>query len=171
MTHQQIYWVEVPLPGRLAVVSRPRSEAHLPVLKASGIDVLVSLLEPDEAADVGLAEEHAWCARAGMDFLHLPIADHGVPSEFRMIEDAMPQLASHLRAGRGVAAHCYAGLGRSPLLVASVLIHHGWPDGDAIEAVSAARGYAVPEMETQHRWLQKFAMRRQSRPPTGSIVE
>ncbi|MGD9804461.1 MAG: hypothetical protein AB7E81_18095 [Hyphomicrobiaceae bacterium] len=158
-----IYWIDTPLRGRLAVVARPRGADHVSMLKAAGVDTLVSLLEPDEAVEVGLAKEADWCAQAGVEFLQLPIADHGVPSGFRMIEGAMLELAAHLRAGRGVAAHCYAGLGRSPLLAASVLIHHGWSDGEAIEVVSAARGCMVPEMDTQHLWLLKFALRCQSR--------
>lgn len=159
MPGRRVYWVDAALRGRLAVVPRPRCATHVLALKVAGVDTLVSLLAPDEAADVGLADEAEWCASAGMSFRHLPIVDHGVPSDFRLIEDAMPDLADDLRAGRGVAAHCYAGLGRSPLLVASILIHHGWTDADAIAAVSAARGCPVPEMEAQHRWLLAFARR------------
>lgn len=163
MPEQRIYWVDAPTCGRLAVVSRPRSLVHLMALKEAGIDFLVSLLEPDEAAEVGLAAEAEWCARVGLEFRNLPIADHGIPSDLGTIEEVMPELVHHLRRGRGVAAHCYAGLGRSPLLLASVLIHHGWMDDDAIEAVSVARGCPVPEMEAQHRWLLQFALHCQAR--------
>ncbi|MGE0768971.1 MAG: hypothetical protein AB7L90_21220 [Hyphomicrobiaceae bacterium] len=159
MSEQQIYWVDPPLGGRLAVVTRPRSQKHLAALKAAGIDMLISMLEPEEAVDVGLADEAAWCAQAGLEFLNVPISDHGVPSSFDVIESVMPELAERLRDGRGIAAHCYAGLGRSPLLIASVLIHHGLTDGKAIKAVSLARETWVPEMDSQHRWLLEFALR------------
>jgi protein-tyrosine phosphatase len=164
MFGQTIYWVDAPLGGRLAVVSRPRSALHISALKTAGVDTLVSLLEHGEAASVGLAEEADWCADSGVSFRNVPIADHGVPSDFPTIESAMPGLAAELEAGRSIAAHCYAGLGRSPLFVASVLIHHGWQHTEAIDAVSTARGCAVPEMEAQHSWLRKFALRRR---PSG----
>jgi protein-tyrosine phosphatase len=76
-----------------------------------------------------------------------------------MVEAAVATLSHHLGAGRGVGAHCFAGLGRSPLLVAAVLINHGHSDEDAIDLVSAARGYRVPEMDDQHDWLFDFARR------------
>jgi protein-tyrosine phosphatase len=159
MIGQTIYCVDAPLCGRIAVVSRPRSALHISALKAAGFDTLVSLLEKDEAASVGLAAEAEWCAASGMNFRNVPIVDHGIPSDFQVIEGAMPDLASELQAGRGVAAHCYAGLGRSPLFVASLLIHHGWLHDKAIDAVSAARGCTVPEREAQHIWLRDFALR------------
>lgn len=165
MPDQRIYWVDAPMRGRLAVVSRPRKALHVSALKAAGVDTLVSLLAPDEAIDVGLGQEADWCAETGVSFLNIPIIDHGVPSSFQVIEDAMDELANELKAGRGVAAHCFAGLGRSPLLVASVLVHLGWSDLDAVAAVSQARGYDVPEMHAQHLWLAEFAERRQERFP------
>jgi protein-tyrosine phosphatase len=66
-------------------------------------------------------------------------------------------IRAHLAAGRGVAVHCYAGLGRSPLLAAMVLIDHGLDATEAIARVSRARGAAVPEMPEQHTWLADYA--------------
>ncbi|MEZ5815848.1 MAG: hypothetical protein R3D44_02045 [Hyphomicrobiaceae bacterium] len=167
MTEPKIYWVEASLPGRLAVISRPRMAGHFLALKSAGVDVVVSMLEPAEAYDVGLSEEAAWCRSAGIEFVSLPVTDHGIPGTFEEVEDVVAVLAGHLRCGRGVAAHCFAGLGRSPLLVASVLIHHGWSDAEAVDAVSVARGSLVPEMDAQHRWLLDLAIRRGERGATA----
>ena len=160
MREPTLYWVEAALPGRLAVVSRPRIEGHFSSLKAAGVDVVVSLLEELEAADVGLADEAAWCRNAGIEFVSLAVTDHGIPASFEAVDDVLAMLKEHIRIGCGVAAHCFAGLGRSPLLAASVLIDHGWSDDEAVEAVSKARGCRVPEMEAQHRWLMELALRR-----------
>jgi len=159
MGGRAIYWVNTQLGGPLAVISRPRRADDLWDIKSAGIDVLVSLLEPGEARGVGLADEAMWCAHAGIDFINIPILDHGVPSDFESFEYALEALADHLRAGRGVGTHCYAGLGRSPLTAASILIHHGWAYHDAVAAVSAARGYDVPETDGQHRWLARLQER------------
>ena len=166
MADQAIYWVEAPLAGRLAVVARPRSQAHVTALKAAGIDLLVSLLEPEEAADVGLGDEAGLCAEAGIEFFALPVTDHGIPTSFEAVEAAVALIARQLAAGRGVGAHCYAGLGRSPLLVACVLIHHGHSDDEAVALVSAARGWLVPEMDSQHAWLMRYHARHQGRART-----
>ncbi len=160
MTDPRIFWVSAPVPGRLAVLSRPRRSNHFTALKAAGIDMLVSMLEPAEADTVGLGEAALSCERAGIDFLSVPITDHGIPTSFQLVEQAVDIVARQLRAGRGVGAHCYAGLGRSPLFVASVLILHGQSAPEAIAAVSAARGVDVPEMDQQHVWLMELSARR-----------
>lgn len=155
-----IYWVNVPSLGRLAVVGRPRSASSYDDFKAAGIDVLVSMLEAEEAVDVGLGDAAQQCLRAGISFVPLPVTDHGIPTSFDAMDRAVAGIAAQLDEGRGVAAHCYAGLGRSPLLVCAVLIHRGFSAIDAIDLVSDARGTSVPEMDSQHAWLQDFAQRR-----------
>lgn len=155
-----IYWVTAPIAGRIAVVARPRTAASFRGLKASGIDVLVSMLEPEEAVEIGLGDEAEQCADAGMVFLGVPVMDHGVPEAFEPLEAAVAAVREHLAGGRGVGAHCYAGLGRSPLFVAASLIAQGISHREAIDLVSKARGYSVPEMPGQHAWLAEFARRR-----------
>jgi protein-tyrosine phosphatase len=162
MTDPGIFLVSAPGPGRLAVLSRPRRSSDFAALKAAGIDMLVSMLEPAEADSVGLGEAALSCERAGIDYLSVPITDHGIPASFQLIEQAVDIVARQLLAGRGVGAHCYAGLGRSPLFVASVLILHGQSAPQAIASVSAARGVDVPEMDQQHDWLMQLAARRNS---------
>lgn len=151
-----IYWVATPSKGRLAVVGRPRSPGAFAELKAAGIDVLVSLLEPEEAAAVGLAGEAAFCADAGMHFLTVPITDHGTPASIARVEAAIAAIQPLLGAGQGIGAHCYAGLGRSPLMIAALLVANGMTAREAIARVSAGRGRAVPEMASQHQWLSDF---------------
>lgn len=61
MRTSDIYWVPGPWPGRLGVVPRPRGgdwladEVHL--WRTSGLDVVTSLLTPDEAAELELQDE------------------------------------------------------------------------------------------------------------------
>jgi protein-tyrosine phosphatase len=156
----QIYWIETDGPGRLAVVGRPRSHAIFRQLKTGGIDVLVSMLEADEAAEVGLSDAAKHCEDAGIEFISVGITDHGVPASFEDMEAMASYLVRKLDGGLGVAAHCFAGLGRSPLMIATVLIQRGLSHEAAIALVSKARGYSVPEMASQHDWLYQFARRR-----------
>ena len=53
----EVHWIKG-LPCRLAILPRPRSgdwlEDEIRSLRGQGIDVLVSLLTPDETAELGL---------------------------------------------------------------------------------------------------------------------
>jgi protein-tyrosine phosphatase len=159
MAPPRLYWVDAPTIGRIAVVSRPREARHFAELKAAGVDVLASMLEAEEAASVGLGDQADHCAAAGIEFFNLAILDHGIPDAVEPVEALVQTLLQRLAAGKGVAAHCFAGLGRSPLIVASVLIRQGIASYDACDLISAARGHDVPEMSTQVEWLLDFEMR------------
>jgi hypothetical protein len=59
----KVFWIGGPWPGRLGVVPRPRGgewlEADTRAWRAAGIDVVVSLLEASEEADLALGGESA----------------------------------------------------------------------------------------------------------------
>jgi protein-tyrosine phosphatase len=156
-----VYWIDAPDVGRMAVVTRPEPtyglEQQMQSLRESGIDTLVSLLAPDEAAMMGLAEEEAAAIAAGMAFDTLPTTDFSVPPSFAVAGRVIGRAAADLRAGRSVGAHCFAGRGRSPLFIAALMVHEGYAARDAIDAVSAARGRRVPETAAQHRWVADYA--------------
>lgn len=61
----KIYWIDGVAPGRLGIIPRPRGgdwlQDGIRLLKLSGVDVVVSLLESEEVAELDLAEEQALC--------------------------------------------------------------------------------------------------------------
>jgi hypothetical protein len=77
------YWVETDNPLRLAIVPRPRGgdwlEDDLDQMKRAGIDVLVSMLQVDEAAELGLSSEAELCEARGIVFRSFPIPDRETP--------------------------------------------------------------------------------------------
>lgn len=150
----RVYWIKAPsvAPGRLAVMPRPLPH-QFDELKRQGIDVVVSMMEQGEAAELGLGDEAGLCAAAGIEFLNLPIIDHGIPSAVTPVTRLSRQIATHLEGGRGVAVHCFAGLGRSPLMCAAVLIDGGMGALEACDLISDTRGIGVPEMAEQSDWL------------------
>ena len=156
-----VFWIDAPDVGRLAVVTRPDPAyglaQQMQALREAGIDTLVSLLSPDEAAVMGLAEAETAAIAAGMAFDTLPTMDFAVPPSFAVAAAVIGRAAADLRAGRSVGAHCYAGRGRSPLFIAALLVHEGYSASDAIDAVSAARGRRVPETAAQHQWVADYA--------------
>lgn len=77
----RLHWIE--MPGRLAIMARPRADDWLEVdvaeWKTSGVDLVVSLLERDEVSELGLQEEADLCWASGIEFISFPIPDRGVP--------------------------------------------------------------------------------------------
>src|SRR5207237_6272615 len=101
-----LYWVPTPAPGRLAVMARPRGGDWLADevagWKRAGVDVVVSMLTPDEAAEFDLAGEARACRDRGIRFEALPTPDRGVPASSAAAELAA-RLAADLAAGKAIA--------------------------------------------------------------------
>jgi protein-tyrosine phosphatase len=160
---EPLYEIAHPAPGRLATMAHPRGRAALDgqmaALRSAGVDVLVSALRPDECEWLGLTDEAGAARRAGLEFVSLPIVDADVPAPEQA--DQIRRLADHLadqvRQGRFVVTHCRAGIGRCSMLAGTVLIRLGLTPDDAWERIRTARGYRVPDNQSQEAWLHEFA--------------
>ena len=62
-----------------------------------------------------------------------------------------------LRGGKAVAIHCRAGIGRSALVAACILVRLGVATTDAFRAIGQARHCPVPDTPEQIDWAVKFA--------------
>lgn len=148
-------------PGRLAIAPRPRGgdwlDDELAAWRRAGIDVVVSLLTPDEVAELDLADEAALSESHGLQFLSHPIPDYGVPSSTVAAGEIVGRIAGLLTDGRSILIHCRQGIGRAGLMAASVLRTLGLDADTAVRTVTAARGRPVPETPEQLRWVQTFA--------------
>lgn len=155
-----VFWIEGNPPEGLAVVLRPRDveslRDDLMRFRQSGIEVLVSLLEPSEAIWLGLRDEGSLAETAGMHFLSFPIRDAHVPANIASFRAFVAGLADRLRAGERIGVHCRGSIGRSTVTAACTLIHLGWPAKQALKAIEAARGCEVPDTEEQLRWILKY---------------
>jgi protein-tyrosine phosphatase len=152
-----IHWVPTGTPGRLGIMAHPLGAEHLArevrSLRARGVHVVVSLLEADEAAALGLDGEAAACAAEGLGFLAHPVRDHGVPDGATRLPELLDALEAALAAGRTVAVHCRAGVGRSGLVAVLVLVRLGLDVEVARSVASSARGRDLPETPEQLAWL------------------
>jgi protein-tyrosine phosphatase len=135
---------------------RPRAgdwlEDEIASWRRSGLDVIVSLLEDAEVAELGLRQEQELCERAGLTFLRLPIPDRGLPQSRAEVARLVESIVEHLRAGRGVGIHCRIGVGRSALVAACVLMALGTPLDSAWSAIAKARGLTAPDTPEQRAW-------------------
>ncbi len=145
--------------GRLAVMPRPRAGDWLDDEAASWrqqrLDVVVSLLEDAEVAELGLGDEAAACARAGLRFVRCPIPDRGLPAE-ATASALVADVTAELRAGRGVGIHCRIGVGRAACLAVCALAALGLPVEAAWAAVQRARGQKVPDTPEQRAWVDNW---------------
>ena len=152
-----VYWITGAQPHRVAIVARPRGhdwlEDGIKNLQREGIEVLVSLLRPDEGVELGLQEERRCCDQRGIRFLSLPIEDRSVPDDLAA-RNLIDLLVNDVKLGKGVGFHCRAGIGRSSMLAALILARLGWTAETAFRAISDARGCPVPDTLEQEKWTQ-----------------
>ncbi len=159
----RLYWIREPFGRRLAVSARPagheRLEAEVLGWRASGVDAVVSMMEADEAEELGLAAEGHLCRQNGITFVSCPIPDHGVPEDEAALRSAVDVALSLLAREKRVVVHCFAGMGRSPLFVACTLVGHGLEPDLAWDRIVSARGLQLPETDAQWQWVAEFADR------------
>ncbi|WNV91421.1 hypothetical protein [Umezawaea sp. Da 62-37] len=156
MRPPETYPVQRAFPGRLSTMAHPPGGADLvasmAALRTSGVDVLVSALTSGEEAALDLRDERSAAEAAGLEFHPLPIGDFGVPDR-DAITPTLTALVAELRGGANVVVHCWAGIGRSSLIAASLLVLDGADPDEAWRLISAARGCPVPETDTQREWI------------------
>lgn len=143
-------------PGRISTMPHPAGGGELSAtmasLRARGTDILVSALTPKEQTDLHLADERAAAEAAGMEFHSLPIGDFGIPDRDE-ITPILTHLLERLHGGAHLVVHCWAGIGRSSLLAASLLVLDGVEPDEAWRLISDARGVTVPETDEQRAWI------------------
>ena len=114
---------------------------------------MVSLLENEEASQLQLVHEGDVAELKGIDYISFPIPDRGVPASMPAALSLLRNIAEALEEGKNVAVHCRQGIGRSGLIAAGVLVTSGIGVERALEVVSAARGWTVPETPAQLQWI------------------
>src|SRR5882672_11554466 len=119
----------------------------------------------DVAREVGVSKHtiYAWKAKyGGMDvsqaqeakqlrdsatirFFNIPIPDRSVPANKDAFLGNVETLAEMVKEGRFLGVHCRASIGRSSVLVVSILVRLGWDANEAFDAVESARGCSIPD--------------------------
>jgi hypothetical protein len=145
----------------LAIMPRPRAgdwlEDEISSWHRADIRTVVSLLEPHEVDELGLKDEARLCASNGIEFVSFPIPDRGVPTSYGALNQLVLPLVPKVKDGQMVAVHCRAGIGRSAVVAAGILLRAGIPFSLVFPALSRARGVTVPDTDAQAEWVQAYA--------------
>ncbi len=152
-----IYKIEFIGNGFLAIMARPRAKdwaaEEFTGFAEAGIRRILSLLELHEEYVLGLEEESQLCADANIVFDSFPIPDRGIPSNAYNLSEKSRKIYLDCAGGDSTAIHCRAGIGRSSLVAAAVLLHVGLSVDQAFSRIQEARGLEVPDTPEQAQWL------------------
>ncbi len=157
----EFYWIDGPWPGRLAILPRPRGgewlEDEVRAWRHANIDIVVSLLTVEEVEDFDLAKEAALCRIHGIEHISFPIPDRRIPTSQAAALELLQVLKTRLTEGKNVAVHCRQGIGRSAVIAAGELVFSGTESETALQRVTEARGFSVPETAEQREWVMGLA--------------
>lgn len=165
----ELYWIPDAECGALAVMPRPRGgdwlEEELAALKREGVGVVVSLLTAAEEMVLDLSRERELCEAVSVQFRSFPIRDRDIPRSANEVRRFLQTLRSAFAEGGGIAIHCRAGIGRSAVIAACLLVDAGCAPARALERIGAARGRTVPDTDEQRAWVEAYG--RSSRTSDG----
>ena len=117
---ENCYWVA---PGKLLAGEYPRdfdddaSAARVAALTRAGVDLFVDLTEEGE-----LLPYMQWAASARHE--RFPIRDVSVPRSHEQAAATLDAIDAHIEAGGTVYVHCWAGIGRTGVIVGCWLARH-----------------------------------------------
>ncbi len=153
--------------GRLRLHSMPGRNEPLETIwasiRAEDVRVILCLTDREEirakspAYDAALATNTVPCAVECF-----PIPDYGVPEEREAFWALASGIAQRLTRGHRILIHCGAGIGRTGMLAACVLLALGQSEAGATQAVSAAGSH--PETPSQRALVSWCAARMDGAP-------
>jgi len=121
-----------------------------------GTDVLVTLLEVHEFAQLQIESLFEQIEALGMRSHWFPIPDFNVPASLPDLATLVHEIIALANAGQTVVIHCKAGLGRSGLVAAACLVALGYSKNEALGHVRQARPGTV-ETLSQENFVEAFA--------------
>ncbi|NKC16108.1 MAG: phosphatase [Gammaproteobacteria bacterium] len=148
--------------GRIAMVPAPGNTGNcansdLHALTTWGATILVTLVESHELAMLGLSHLEQRAQEAGLRWHHLPIRNMSTPTAQWLAtwRSLSPRLHEALKQENSIAIHCWAGLGRTGLVSAMLLMEGGYSATRAIAQVRQARPGTI-ETQEQEQFVRRY---------------
>ena len=131
-------------PGRLIAGRHPsawgaeNAPSEVEELVSAGVTLFLDLTQQGEL------EPYAPLVPPPARYLNMPIRDFSVPTADGLVA-TLDEIDSELRAGGLVYVHCWAGCGRTGVVVGSWLVRHGVEPKEALRRIGEARGLGCPQ--------------------------
>ena len=131
-------------PGRLIAGRHPcawgpeNASAEVRDLLAAGVTLFVDLTQEREL------DPYDQLVPPPARHVRIPIRDFSVPSE-QTLETALDEIDGELAHGGLVYVHCWAGCGRTGVVVGSWLVRHGMDPRDALTRIAEAPCLGCPQ--------------------------
>ena len=149
------------LPGKIYRSPMPDSPSFdpghlvLPAYEQVGVEVVVMLTSEDEALAIRGSDLMQTYRDIGYDVIYAPTRDFSVPDK-DVFKPALEEVLAEARAGRTVAIHCHAGIGRSGTFAACLArMVFGFGGQEAIDWVRQFIRSAV-ENDLQAQFVRNF---------------
>ena len=126
--------------------------------KRKRVKLVVTLLDSDEIADLGIISFSTLLMDSGFHWIHCPIRDRSTCSDQKRIRTLLEDIKKILKPNNSVVIHCHAGLGRTGLLAATFLVSMGLAAESAIETIRETRPGSIETIE-QEKYIKEWNFR------------
>ena len=100
----------------------------------------------------GELEPYASLVEPPARYVNRPIVDFSVPTRDGLVA-TLDEMDAELDSGGTVYVHCWAGCGRTGVVVGSWLVRHGASPEDALRVVAETRGLGCPQTLEQRLFV------------------
>jgi protein-tyrosine phosphatase len=107
-------------------------------LARAGVTLFLDLTQQGEL------DPYAMLVEPPARHLSMPIRDFSVPTRDQLVA-TLDEIDAELERGGLVYVHCWAGCGRTGVVVGSWLVRHGADPKDALRRIAEARGLGCPQ--------------------------
>jgi len=115
------------------------AEAEVSALLDQGVTLFLDLTEPDE-----LPPYETFVPANGARHVRLPVRDFTVPNREQILV-ALDTIDDEVEQGGIAYVHCWAGCGRTGVVVGCWLVRHGVEPKKALQLIAETRGLGCPQ--------------------------
>jgi protein-tyrosine phosphatase len=139
-------------PGRLIAGRHPcawgpeNAWVDVQELAAAGVTLFLDLTQTGEL------EPYSSLVEPPARYVNLPIRDFSIPTREGLVA-TLDVIDAELDGGGLVYVHCWAGCGRTGVVVGSWLVRHGVDPNVALDRIAAARGRGCPQTLEQRMFV------------------
>lgn len=120
------------------------------------VNVYYSLVEPIEWISKAFLDSREKIESAGIQRVDFPIRDFYTPDNAQAFQAVVAEAYQYALNGKNIAVHCYAGVGRTGMFLAELVIqHYRWGVDEAIRWLRESIPLAV-ENNDQYEFLTKI---------------